>query len=120
MIDIQTKEIRDALRLLGDINRQKQLWLNIDNENNCISSFDEEIQYLYSNLRFKEFIVNNRLSLNNSLYNELKVFAEELYDYWHSIVEKDDDEKIHKYVINDSYWQELSEKVKLILDQLSR
>ena len=46
----QFHQICQSLDFLSDVEQQKALWLLPNNNEGEISSFDEEILYLYSNL----------------------------------------------------------------------
>ena len=73
MDNTQMKEICKSLYFLSDLQEQKRLWIDL-NSNDEISSFDEEMQYLYYNLQFADFILENKHFWDISFLNKMIAF----------------------------------------------
>lgn len=122
MDNTQMKEICKSLYFLSDLQEQKRLWIDL-NSNNEISSFDEEIQYLYYNLQFANFILENKHFWDKSFFDKIIIFSKSLYSFWDEVIQKyPDDKKIHHFLLFDSSkWRDLSNESKeiyLVISQL--
>ncbi|RNA63541.1 hypothetical protein D1631_17290 [Chryseobacterium nematophagum] len=96
------KELKERLLELSDINLQRKLWLNIDNNTGLISSYSELFNSLLGDFNF-DYEVKN-LDDNNLKQNflKLKVMLEE-YKELSSYMDNYDD----NIIINDSNWKNI-------------
>lgn len=87
--------------VLSDIELQKKLWLNQNNDTGLISSYTELMCSLFDDFGFDDFVEkeSSNIGLSKSLIFELSKLKELLNNY----VEKETDEDI----INDSEWERI-------------
>lgn len=108
-MDIITKNIYDDITELSDLNLQKKLWLNKNNDTGLISSYVEVMCRLFDDNGFDDFIDNraSKTGLSNSVIFELSKLRGLLKNY----DEKDLDEEI----IGDPEWGNIVEQAKTVI-----
>lgn len=103
--------IKERIYEISDINMQKKLWLNQDNDTGLISSYAELMSSLFDDLDFDFFIdffiVDNGFELSlidkfNKLRDLLNNYNEKLYD---------------KEIVEDPEWIQISFLAKDILNE---
>lgn len=94
---------------LSDLNLQRKLWLNENNDTGLISSYIELMCSLFDDFSFDDFIDNraSKIGLSNSVIFELNKLRELLNNY----TEKDLDEEI----IDDPEWGNVVEQAKTVI-----
>lgn len=94
---------------LSDLNLQRKLWLNENNDTGLISSYTELMCSLFDDFNFDDFIDNraSKIGLSNSVIFELNKLRELLNNY----TEKDLDEEI----IDDPEWGNVVEQAKTVI-----
>ena len=102
------KNIYQRIIELADVNLQRKLWLNEDNESGLISSYNELLCSLFDDFNFDYFIDNSASKiLTHSTIVELNKLRELLNAY----EEKDSDEEI----IKDPEWMKIVEQANVVL-----
>ncbi len=100
--------IYNSVRNISDIETQYKLWLGKDP--NFASSYIEEINMLYDNFSFKDFLNAenlNQLNLNKKTIEELKSL-----DY---LIENYEDKITDKEILADKKWHDIVEQAKKII-----
>lgn len=108
-MDKYIKNIYDKILEISDLELQKKLWLNINNDTGMISSYIELMCTLFDDYDFDYFIeevaIKEKLSSNTVF--ELKILRKMLNEY----TEKDNDEEI----INDVKWNTIVSQAKKVI-----
>jgi len=96
---------------LADLNLQRKLWLNENNDTELISSYAELMSSLFDDFGFDDFVDSGakKIGLPNSLILEMSKLRELLNSY----IEKESDEEI----VNDLEWKKIIEQAKIIIQE---
>lgn len=117
----QFYQICQSLDFLSNVEQQKALWLHPNNNEGEISSFDEEILYLYSNLQFKNFVADNKNLFPAHLFEELRLLSDFLYNFWDTTTTKyPDTAKLYKFLFNSEKWKELTNTIHIGASHLKK
>ncbi len=94
---------------LSDLDLQKKLWLNENNDTGLTSSYVEVMCSLFDDFNFEDFIKKTakEAGFSTLTINELESLRELLNNY----NEKDSDEEI----INDPKWKKIVEQAKIVV-----
>ncbi len=95
---------------LSDLNLQRQLWLNENNDTGLISSYNELMSSLFDDFNFDDFIDNiaPKIGLTPSVIFELNNLRDLLNNY----TEKEFDEEI----LDDPEWWNVVEQAKITIN----
>lgn len=106
-----SNNIYNSIKELSNLELQRKLWLNENNDTGLISSYNEVMCRLFDDDGFDDFIdySSAELSLPNSLIIELNKLRNLLNDY----KEKTTDQEI----IEDSKWLEIVNQAKKVLEK---
>jgi len=114
LINLTTEQIYDKIVEISDVQLQRKLWLNQNNDLGLISSYVELMCTLFDDLFFDNFVdkTASEIGLSNSIIVELN----KLRSYLNNYDEKYSDEEI----INDSEWLKVVEQAKEVLKKWKR
>ncbi|MDX1830465.1 MAG: hypothetical protein R3342_13075 [Lutibacter sp.] len=102
------KNIYYMIKCFSDIDRQKRVWLGLDN--NLASSFDEDMSLLFDSFCFDDFILELKKDIyNEKIVKELTTFKDMLESY----ESKASDEQ----VLKDPQWFTIVEEAKKIIER---
>ncbi|MBC7425381.1 MAG: hypothetical protein H7321_02500 [Bacteroidia bacterium] len=101
--------IYNKIAELADLNLQRKLWLNEENNTGFISSYVELICSLFDDFNFADFIdiTAPKIDLSNTFFSELNKLRDLLNKYH----EKESDLEI----INDPEWRKIVEQANIVL-----
>lgn len=110
-MDIITKYIYERILEASDLELQRKIWLNENNDTGLMSSYVELMCSLFDDFNFDDFIDNraSTIGLSNTAIFELNKLRELLNSY----VEKESDEEI----INDPEWEKIVEQAKVVIEK---
>ncbi|MGN6249167.1 MAG: hypothetical protein ACTHNG_12505 [Ginsengibacter sp.] len=113
-MDITTRQIYNDSIELSDLDLQRKLWLNENNDTGLISSYVEVMCRLFDDNKLDDFIdkTASKIDFSNSTIFQLNKLRELLNDY----NEKDTDEKI----IADPEWKKVVEQAKKVIREWNR
>ncbi|MGQ7855234.1 hypothetical protein ACUN24_13450 [Pedobacter sp. WC2501] len=103
------EDIFNDILEISDINMQKKMWLNENNDTGLISSYVELMNRLFDDNNFNYLIENEAIALG--LEPKLIFALKMLKDALDSYVEKETDQEI----ITDPKWIEISKQAKSII-----
>lgn len=92
---------------LSDVELQKKMWLNENNDTGKISSYIEVMCSLFDDNAFDDFVSTNRKEVPSNVMLELRL----LKDLLNSYNEKESD----KDIINDEGWLKIVNQAKKVL-----
>lgn len=103
------QNIYNDLLELSDLDFQRKLWLNENNDTGLISSYIELMNRLFDDNSFDDFIDNGvpKITIDPNVVSELHKLRNSLNEY----EEKGTDREI----ISDPRWVKISEQAKLII-----
>ncbi len=103
------QNIYNDLLELSDLDFQRKLWLNENNDTGLISSYIELMNRLFDDNSFDDFIDNNapKIAIDPNVVSELNKLRNSLNEY----EEKGTDREI----ISDPRWVKISEQAKLVI-----
>lgn len=109
MMEEQIKNIYRCIKELSDLNLQKKLWLNENNDTGLISSYSELLSSLYDDFDFDDFvdIDAEKVGLSDKVILEMKKLRILLDNY----VEKGNDEDI----IRDINWHKVTKQAEKVI-----
>lgn len=109
MMEEQIKNIYRCIKELSDLNLQKKLWLNENNDTGLISSYSELLSSLYDDFDFDDFvdIDAEKVGLSDKVILEMKKLRILLDNY----VEKENDEDI----IRDINWHKVTKQAEKVI-----
>jgi hypothetical protein len=108
-MDITLKNIIDDINELSDINLQRKLWLNENNNTGFISSYAELMCRLFDDNGFDTFI--DKAASKIGMSNELILALNKLRSCLKNYKEKDSDEEI----INDLEWKKIVKQAQIVV-----
>ncbi|MPL73358.1 hypothetical protein SDC9_19157 [bioreactor metagenome] len=110
LIELETEHIYDKIVEISDIQLQRKLWLNQNNDLGLISSFVELMCSLFDDFHFDDFIdkTASEIGLSNSIIVELNKLRSYLNNY-------DEKKYSDEEIINDSEWLKVVEQAKEVL-----
>jgi hypothetical protein len=96
---------------LSDLDLQRKLWLNQENNTGLISSYSELMCSLFDDLYFDYFVENevSKIDLPNSAIVELRKLRELLNGY--------DEKSSDVEIINDPEWKKVVEQAKIVIKE---
>ena len=103
------EDIFNDILEISDINMQKKMWLNENNDTGLISSYVELMNRLFDDNNFSYVIENEAIALD--LEPELIFALKTLRNALDGYVDKETDQEI----ITDPKWIEISEQAKSII-----
>lgn len=106
-------DIKNRIKEISDLDLQRKLWLNKNNDTGLISSYTELMNSLFDDLMFDDFVDNTIIRENWNLAFVEKM--NQLRSYLNDYQEKQNDEEI----IKDPEWIKISQFAKEILDILN-
>lgn len=106
-------DIKNRIKEISDLDLQRKLWLNKNNDTGLIFSYTELMNSLFDDLMFDDFVDNTIIRENWNLAFVEKM--NQLRSYLNDYQEKQNDEEI----IKDPEWIKISQFAKEILDILN-
>lgn len=108
------KEIYDAIYEISDLNLQKKLWLNQNNDTGLISSYTEAMCSLFDDFHFDEFVddASSVKKFDFSTIYELNKLRDLLKKY--------DEKKSQEEIINDPEWRKVVDQAKVVIDKWNK
>lgn len=105
----RSEKIHEIVAELSDVNLQRKLWLNENNDTGLISSYTELMCTLFDDLGFDEFLVNSAKleDLSDSTIRELVIMRDMLNDY--------KAEETDREIIEDPKWRKIVFQAKQVL-----
>jgi hypothetical protein len=109
-MDRITKNIHDDVNELSNLNLQRKLWLNENNNTGLISSYVEVMCRLFDDNGMDNFIDEDSTTYNldTSIIKELKTLRTLILDY-------DETHKTDCEIINDPEWQKISKQSQIVI-----
>ena len=103
------KEIRLRIVEISDLQLQRKIWLNENNDTGLESSYDELICTLFDDFNFEKFVkyYAKEYGLKNSVISELRILKDMLNNY----KAKDS----YEGIIEDKEWKKISLQAKIII-----
>ncbi len=110
LIELETEHIYDKIVEISDIQLQRKLWLNQNNDLGLISSYVELMCTLFDDLFFDDFIDETalKIGLSNSTILELNKLRDMLNNY-------NEGNKSYEEIINDTEWLKVVEQARGVL-----
>ncbi|EKQ39866.1 MULTISPECIES: hypothetical protein [Leptospira] len=108
-MNLNSKNIYNLIAEIADLNLQRKLWLNKDNDTGLISSYNEVMCTLFDDYGFDEFLEQASIESGISENTVKELFK--LRELLNSYVEKETDIEI----LNDSEWKKITKQAKEII-----
>jgi len=96
---------------LSDLDLQRKLWLNENNDTGLISSYAELMSSLFDDFNFDDFI--DRTSLQIGLSDDTIIELNKLRELLNGYNDRESDEEI----INDPKWKKIVEQAKVVIEK---
>lgn len=96
---------------LSDLDLQRKLWLNENNNTGLISSYAELMSSLFDDFNFDDFIdrTSSEIGLSDDTIIELNKLRELLNNY--------NDKESGEEIINDPEWEKIVEQAKVVIEK---
>lgn len=113
MNKIIIKYIYDKIIELSDLDLQRKLWLNENNDTGLISSYNELMCSLFDDFQFDDFVdrISSEIELSKSTIFELKKLRELLNNY--------NEKELDKEIINDPEWKKIAIQARVVIKEWS-
>jgi hypothetical protein len=110
IVDRITKNIYDKIIELSDVDLQRKLWLNKNNDTGLISSYVELMCSLFDDYCFNDYVDNifYKIGFSEKCIVELKKLRDLLNDY-------DEKEYSDAEIINDLEWRKIIKQAKIVI-----
>ncbi|MDD2576668.1 MAG: hypothetical protein PHV76_04110 [Bacteroidales bacterium] len=110
LIDLEIEQIYDRIVEISDVQLQRKLWLNENNDLDIMSSYVELMCSLFDDFHFDDFIDETalKIGLSNSTILELNKLRDMLNNY-------NEGNKSYEEIINDTEWLKVVEQAQEVL-----